>query len=109
MRATARGHGTVGEYSVSTDLPDRTAFARWLDQSIAQARLAETGCAVLLVHIADFREVDEVFGGARGRYPGAGCRGAGAGSAGAARFPGTPGARRVRSRRARDDPAQPRQ
>ena len=61
VRATARGHGTVGEYSVSTDLPDRTAFARWLDQSIAQARLAETGCAVLLVHIADFREVDEVF------------------------------------------------
>lgn len=61
VRATARGHGTVGEYSVSTDLPDRTGFARWLDQSIAQARLAETSCAVLLVHIADFREVDEVF------------------------------------------------
>ncbi|MHA7684726.1 putative bifunctional diguanylate cyclase/phosphodiesterase [Cupriavidus sp. PET2-C1] len=61
VRTTARGHGTVGEYSVSTDLPDRTGFARWLDQSIAQARLAETSCAVLLVHIADFREVDEVF------------------------------------------------
>ncbi|WP_454727268.1 MULTISPECIES: putative bifunctional diguanylate cyclase/phosphodiesterase [Cupriavidus] len=61
VRTAARGQGTVGEYSVSTDLPDRGAFARWLDQSIAQARLAETGCAVLLVHIADFREVDEVF------------------------------------------------
>ncbi len=61
VRPTARGHDTVGEYSVSTDLPDRSAFARWLDQSISQARLAETGCAVLLVHIADFREVDEVF------------------------------------------------
>ncbi|MGO4580896.1 putative bifunctional diguanylate cyclase/phosphodiesterase [Cupriavidus sp. 2TAF22] len=61
VRTTARGQGTVGEYSVSTDLPDRAAFARWLDQSIAQARLEETGCAVLLVHIADFREVDEVF------------------------------------------------
>lgn len=61
VRATSRGHGTVGEYSVSTDLPDRAAFARWLDQSIAHARLAETSCAVLLVHIADFREVDEVF------------------------------------------------
>jgi diguanylate cyclase (GGDEF)-like protein len=61
VRATARGQGTLGEYSVSTDLPDRTAFGHWLDQSIAQARLAETGCAVLLVHIADFREVDEVF------------------------------------------------
>jgi len=61
VRTAARGQGTVGEYSVSTDLPDRSAFARWLDQSIAQARLAETGCAVLLVHIADFREVDEVF------------------------------------------------
>ncbi|MDR3380828.1 putative bifunctional diguanylate cyclase/phosphodiesterase [Cupriavidus basilensis] len=60
VRATARGHGTVGEYSVSTDLPDRTGLARWLDLSIAQARLAETSCAVLLVQIAEFREVDEV-------------------------------------------------
>ncbi len=51
----------MGEYSVSTDLPDRTGFARWLDQTIAHARLAETSCAVLLIHIADFREVDEVF------------------------------------------------
>lgn len=61
VRSAARGHGTVGEYSVATDLPDRAAFARWLEQSIAHARLAETSCAVLLVHIADFREVDEVF------------------------------------------------
>ncbi len=50
-----------GEYSVTTDLPDRNAFARWLDQTIAHARLSDTGCAVLLIHIADFREVDEVF------------------------------------------------
>ncbi len=61
VRTAARGQGTVGEYSVATALPDRLAFARWLDQTIAQARLAETGCAVLLIHIADFREVDEVF------------------------------------------------
>jgi len=59
--AAGREPSTVGEYSVSTDLPDRTGFARWLDQTIAHARLAETSCAVLLIHIADFREVDEVF------------------------------------------------
>lgn len=61
VRSSARGQGQVGEYSVSTALPDRTGFARWLDQSIAHARLADTSCAVLLVHIADYREVDEVF------------------------------------------------
>ncbi|MBY4898418.1 bifunctional diguanylate cyclase/phosphodiesterase [Cupriavidus sp. AU9028] len=61
VRATGRGHAPVGEYRVATELPDRTAFARWLDKSMAQARLSETSCAVLLVHIADFREVDEVF------------------------------------------------
>ncbi|EYS97677.1 chemotaxis protein CheX [Cupriavidus sp. SK-4] len=61
VRAAARGQGTVGEYSVATTMPDRVAFGRWLDQTIAQARLAETGCAVLLIHIADYREVDEVF------------------------------------------------
>ncbi|AVA35509.1 diguanylate cyclase (GGDEF)-like protein [Cupriavidus metallidurans] len=61
IRPSGSGLSPVGEYSVSTDLPDRTAFARWLDQSIAHARLAETGCAVLLIHIADYREVDEVF------------------------------------------------
>ncbi|AGW92703.1 MULTISPECIES: putative bifunctional diguanylate cyclase/phosphodiesterase [Cupriavidus] len=61
VRAAARGQGTVGEYSVATVMPDRVAFGRWLDQAIAQARLAETGCAVLLIHIADYREVDEVF------------------------------------------------
>ncbi|WP_455286429.1 putative bifunctional diguanylate cyclase/phosphodiesterase [Cupriavidus necator] len=61
VRAAARGQGTVGEYSVATVMPDRVGFGRWLDQAIAQARLAETGCAVLLIHIADYREVDEVF------------------------------------------------
>ncbi|WP_423195529.1 MULTISPECIES: putative bifunctional diguanylate cyclase/phosphodiesterase [unclassified Cupriavidus] len=61
VRPTARGQDTVGEYSVATDLPDRAAFGRWLDQTLAQARLTDTGCAVLLIHIADFREVDEVF------------------------------------------------
>ncbi|MFJ4294272.1 putative bifunctional diguanylate cyclase/phosphodiesterase [Cupriavidus sp. NPDC089707] len=61
VRATARGQGTVGEYSVATVMPDRVAFARWVDQAMAQARLADTGCAVLLIHIADYREVDEVF------------------------------------------------
>jgi diguanylate cyclase (GGDEF)-like protein len=61
VRPTASSQLPMGEYSVSTDPPDRTAFARWLDQSIAHARLAETGCAVLLIHIADYREVDEVF------------------------------------------------
>ncbi|MBV8156593.1 MAG: hypothetical protein JO278_02985, partial [Dyella sp.] len=61
IRQTNGGQQAVGEYSVSTDPPDRTAFARWLDQSIASARLTETGCAVLLIHIADYREVDEVF------------------------------------------------
>ncbi|WP_354687865.1 bifunctional diguanylate cyclase/phosphodiesterase [Cupriavidus necator] len=61
VRAAARGQGTVGEYSVATVMPDRVAFGRWLDQAIAQARLAETACAVLLIHIADYREVDEVF------------------------------------------------
>ncbi|WP_313817461.1 bifunctional diguanylate cyclase/phosphodiesterase, partial [Cupriavidus sp.] len=61
VRPAARGQAPVGEYSVATDLPDRNAFARWLDQTIAHARLSETGCAVLLIHIADFREVDEVF------------------------------------------------
>ncbi|CAJ95030.1 EAL domain, c-di-GMP-specific phosphodiesterase class I (or its enzymatically inactive variant) [Cupriavidus necator] len=61
VRAAARGQGTVGEYSVATTMPDRVAFGRWLDQTIAQARLAESGCAVLLIHIADYREVDEVF------------------------------------------------
>ena len=61
VRPSGRGQPPVGEYSVSTDLPDRTAFARWLDQTIAHARLSETSCAVLLIHIADFREVDEVF------------------------------------------------
>ncbi len=61
VRPVGRGQATVGEYSVATDVPDRAAFARWLDQSIAHARLAETSCAVLLIHIADFREVDEVF------------------------------------------------
>ncbi|CAG2154386.1 putative bifunctional diguanylate cyclase/phosphodiesterase [Cupriavidus plantarum] len=61
VRPSGRGGETVGEYSVSTDLPDRVAFGRWLDQTLAQARLTETGCAVLLIHIADFREVDEVF------------------------------------------------
>ncbi|CAG9185284.1 putative bifunctional diguanylate cyclase/phosphodiesterase [Cupriavidus pampae] len=61
VRPSARGGEAVGEYSVSTDLPDRIAFGRWLDQTLAQARLTETGCAVLLIHIADFREVDEVF------------------------------------------------
>jgi len=61
IRPAGGGQPPVGEYSVSTDLPDRSAFARWLDQSIANARLAETGCAVLLIHIADYREVDEVF------------------------------------------------
>lgn len=61
VRPVGRGQATVGEYSVATDVPDRAAFARWLDQSIAHARLAEASCAVLLIHIADFREVDEVF------------------------------------------------
>lgn len=62
VRAAGRDQPPVGEYSVSNeDLPDRTAFARWLDQTIAHARLSETACAVLLIHIADFREVDEVF------------------------------------------------
>nr|WP_315595929.1 bifunctional diguanylate cyclase/phosphodiesterase [uncultured Cupriavidus sp.] len=61
VRPSGRDQPPVGEYSVSTDLPDRTAFARWLDQTIAHARLSETSCAVLLIHIADFREVDEVF------------------------------------------------
>lgn len=61
VRPSARDQSQVGEYSVSTDLPDRAAFARWLDQTIAHARLAESACAVLLIHIADFREVDEVF------------------------------------------------
>lgn len=61
VRPAARGQAPVGEYSVATDLPDRNAFARWLDQTIAHARLSDTGCAVLLIHIADFREVDEVF------------------------------------------------
>jgi len=61
VRPAARGQAAVGEYSVSTALPDRQAFARWLDQTIAHARLSETACAVLLIHIADFREVDEVF------------------------------------------------
>jgi len=61
VRPAGSGQQPVGEYSVSTDLPDRSAFARWLDQSIANARLTETGCAVLLIHIADYREVDEVF------------------------------------------------
>lgn len=61
VRTVARGQDTVGEYSVSTALPDRIGFGRWLDQAIAHARLADTGCAVLLIHIADFREVDEVF------------------------------------------------
>lgn len=61
IRPSGRDQPPVGEYSVSTDLPDRTAFARWLDQTIAHARLSETSCAVLLIHIADFREVDEVF------------------------------------------------
>lgn len=61
VRSPGRGQPPVGEYSVSTELPDRTAFARWLDQTIAHARLSETACAVLLIHIADFREVDEVF------------------------------------------------
>ncbi|MBP0629630.1 MULTISPECIES: bifunctional diguanylate cyclase/phosphodiesterase [unclassified Cupriavidus] len=61
VRATARGQGTVGEYSVATVMPDRVAFGRWVDQAMAQARLADTGCAVLLIHIADYREVDEVF------------------------------------------------
>ncbi|MBB2919210.1 putative bifunctional diguanylate cyclase/phosphodiesterase [Cupriavidus alkaliphilus] len=61
VRAGARGQDTVGEYSVATVMPDRVAFGRWLDQAIGQARLAETGCAVLLIHIADYREVDEVF------------------------------------------------
>lgn len=62
VRASGRDQPPVGEYSVSNeDLPDRTAFARWLDQTIAHARLSDTACAVLLIHIADFREVDEVF------------------------------------------------
>ncbi|KWR88964.1 putative bifunctional diguanylate cyclase/phosphodiesterase [Cupriavidus sp. IDO] len=61
VRAAARGQGTVGEYSVATTLPDRVGFGRWLDQAIAQARLADSSCAVLLIHIADYREVDEVF------------------------------------------------
>lgn len=62
VRPAGRDQPPVGEYSVSNeDLPDRTAFARWLDQTIAHARLSETACAVLLIHIADFREVDEVF------------------------------------------------
>lgn len=61
VRPAGRGHAAVGEYRVATELPDRAAFARWLDKSMAQARLSETSCAVLLVHIADFREVDEVF------------------------------------------------
>jgi len=61
VRPTAGGDHEVGEYSVVDELPDRAAFARWLDQSIAHARFADTSCAVLLVHIADFREVDEVF------------------------------------------------
>ncbi|MBP0621100.1 putative bifunctional diguanylate cyclase/phosphodiesterase [Cupriavidus consociatus] len=61
VRATARGQGTVGEYSVATVMPDRVAFGRWLDQAMAHARLADTACAVLLIHIADYREVDEVF------------------------------------------------
>ncbi len=61
VRPVGRGQATVGEYSVATEVPDRAAFARWLDQSLAHARLAETSCAVLLIHIADFREVDEVF------------------------------------------------
>lgn len=61
VRSGERGQPPVGEYSVSTDLPDRTAFARWLDQTVSHARLSGTGCAVLLIHIADFREVDEVF------------------------------------------------
>lgn len=63
-RLTVRGETpgmAVGEYSVATELPDRSAFAHWLEQSIAHARLAEASCAVLLIHIADFREVDEVF------------------------------------------------
>ncbi|MFC4523938.1 putative bifunctional diguanylate cyclase/phosphodiesterase [Cupriavidus pinatubonensis] len=61
VRPGARGQGTVAEYSVATAMPDRVAFGRWLDQAIAQARLAESSCAVLLIHVADFREVDEVF------------------------------------------------
>ncbi|MEN7530807.1 bifunctional diguanylate cyclase/phosphodiesterase [Cupriavidus sp. DL-D2] len=61
VRMSARDQRPVGEYSVSTELPDRTAFARWLDKSMAQSRLSDTSCAVLLIHIADFREVDEVF------------------------------------------------
>jgi len=61
VRAAARGQDTVAEYSVATALPDRMAFGRWLDQAISHARLAETACAVLLIHVADFREVDEVF------------------------------------------------
>ncbi|SDD61586.1 diguanylate cyclase/phosphodiesterase [Cupriavidus sp. YR651] len=61
VRPAARGQAPLGEYSVSTELPDRVAFGRWLDQTIAQARLSEMACAVLLIHIADFREVDEVF------------------------------------------------
>ena len=62
VRPAGRDQLPVGEYSVSNEeLPDRVAFARWLDQTIAHARLSETACAVLLIHIADFREVDEVF------------------------------------------------
>lgn len=61
VRPGARGQGTVAEYSVATAMPDRIAFGRWLDQAVAQARLSEGSCAVLLIHVADFREVDEVF------------------------------------------------
>ncbi|AOY95300.1 GGDEF-domain containing protein [Cupriavidus sp. USMAA2-4] len=61
VRPSAQGEGHVGEYNAAEELPDRAAFARWLEQAIAHARFADTGCAVLLVHIADFREVDEVF------------------------------------------------
>jgi GGDEF domain-containing protein len=60
VRPSGRDQSPVGEYSVSTDLPDRTAFARWLDRP-SPMRAWRDRCAVLLIHIADFREVDEVF------------------------------------------------
>ncbi len=61
VRPAARGRARSASTAWPPTCPDRNAFARWLDQTIAHARLSETGCAVLLIHIADFREVDEVF------------------------------------------------
>jgi len=40
-------------YSVSTAMPDRAALVHWLDQTMTHARLAGSGCAVLLIHLAD--------------------------------------------------------